>query len=88
MTKIEKAVKIVSDLYEFYRKIPKVSDQKMTREKEHRLSKDQKAAARTPEGPSSQHRRSDNSGAPSGRSISFLGKERILIDFAPETGSI
>jgi hypothetical protein len=26
MTRIEKAVKIVSDLYEFYRKIPKIPD--------------------------------------------------------------
>jgi hypothetical protein len=27
MTRIEKAVKIVSDLYEFYRRIPKIAEQ-------------------------------------------------------------
>ena len=35
MTRIEKAVKIVSDLYDFYRKIPKVSSQSPVREEQH-----------------------------------------------------
>ncbi len=35
MTRIEKAVKIVSDLYDFYRKIPKVSSQSPAREEKH-----------------------------------------------------
>jgi hypothetical protein len=35
MTKIEKAVKIVSDLYEFYRKIPKVSSHGSARDEKH-----------------------------------------------------
>jgi len=34
MTRIEKAVKIVSDLYDFYRKIPKVSTRRPTRDEE------------------------------------------------------
>lgn len=35
MTRIEKAVKIVSDLYEFYRKIPKVSNLSSVRDEKH-----------------------------------------------------
>jgi hypothetical protein len=32
MTKIEKAVRIVSDLYDFYRHIPKITSQNLVRE--------------------------------------------------------
>ena len=35
MTRIEKAVKNLSDLYDFYRKIPKVSTQNPVREEKH-----------------------------------------------------
>ncbi len=35
MTRIEKAVKIVSDLYDFYRRIPKISEQDTVREEKH-----------------------------------------------------
>jgi len=35
MMKIEKAVKIVSDLYEFYRKIPKVSNSNPVSDERH-----------------------------------------------------
>ena len=35
MTRIEKAVKIVSDLYDFYRRIPKVSNQSPARSEKH-----------------------------------------------------
>lgn len=35
MTRIEKAVRIVSDLYEFYQKIPKVSNQSPVRDEKH-----------------------------------------------------
>jgi len=35
MTRIEKAVKIVSDLYDFYRQIPKISAQDPVREEKH-----------------------------------------------------
>lgn len=34
MTKIEKAVKIVSDLYDFYRKIPSISSNQSVRDEE------------------------------------------------------
>ncbi len=32
MTKIEKAVRIVSDLYEFYRRVPKIAEKDLVRE--------------------------------------------------------
>ena len=35
MTRIEKAVKIVSDLYDFYRQIPKIPKQDPIREEKH-----------------------------------------------------
>ena len=35
MTRIEKAVKIVSDLYDFYRQIPKIPKQDPVREEKH-----------------------------------------------------
>lgn len=35
MTKIEKAVKTVSDLYEFYRKIPKLLSHHSAKDDEH-----------------------------------------------------
>ena len=35
MTRIEKAVRIVSDLHEFYRKIPKVSNHSPVRDEKH-----------------------------------------------------
>ena len=35
MTRIEQAVKIVSDLYDFYRKIPKVSNVSSVRDEKH-----------------------------------------------------
>jgi hypothetical protein len=35
MTRIEKAVKIVSDLYEFYQEVPKVSNQSPVRDEQH-----------------------------------------------------
>jgi hypothetical protein len=35
MTRIEQAVKIVSDLYEFYRKIPKVSNLSSVSDEKH-----------------------------------------------------
>jgi hypothetical protein len=35
MTRIEKAVKIVSDLYDFCRRIPKVSNQSPARDEKH-----------------------------------------------------
>lgn len=35
MTKIEKAVKVVSDLYDFYRKIPRISSHQSVRDEEH-----------------------------------------------------
>ena len=35
MTRIEKAVKIVSDLYDFYRQIPKIPKQDPMREEKH-----------------------------------------------------
>jgi hypothetical protein len=34
MTKIEKAVKIVSDLYDFYRQIPKIPQRHLVKEEE------------------------------------------------------
>jgi hypothetical protein len=33
MTRIEKAVKIISDLYDFYRRIPKIPKKDLVREK-------------------------------------------------------
>ncbi len=35
MTRIEKAVKLVSDLYDFYRQIPKIPKQDPVREEKH-----------------------------------------------------
>ncbi len=35
MTRIEKAVKIVSDLYDFYRQIPKIPQQNLTGEEKN-----------------------------------------------------
>ena len=35
MTRIEKAVKVVSDLYDFYRQIPKIPEQDPVREEKH-----------------------------------------------------
>jgi hypothetical protein len=35
MTRIEKAVKLVSDLYDFYRQIPKISERDLVRQEKH-----------------------------------------------------
>lgn len=35
MTRIEKAVKEVSDLYDFYRQIPKISRENLAKEEKH-----------------------------------------------------
>ena len=59
MTRIEKAVKIVSDLYDFYRKIPKISDQNVVRKKRHSKTLHRTArepVSRSPESPLA-HRR-------------------------------
>ena len=49
MTRIEKAVKIVSDLYDFYRKIPKVSNQSPMRDEQpNRAAGDLSPPAPTP----------------------------------------
>jgi hypothetical protein len=46
MTRIEKAVKIVSDLYDFYRKIPKISNQSLVRNEKHNEALQQTARER------------------------------------------
>jgi hypothetical protein len=46
MTRIEKAVKIVSDLYDFYRKIPKISSQRPVRDEKHSQELRRKARER------------------------------------------
>jgi hypothetical protein len=59
MTRIEKAVKIVSDLYDFYRQIPKIPKQDLVREEKHNQALQRTAlerAPRSPEGPSARRR--------------------------------
>ncbi|MGA2939554.1 MAG: hypothetical protein ABSF52_20985 [Syntrophobacteraceae bacterium] len=51
MTRIEKAVKIVSDLFDFYRQIPKIPEQDPVREEKHgqALQAEQKGDPMNPE---------------------------------------
>ncbi len=59
MTRIEKAVRIVSDLYDFYRQIPKTSDQNVVRKERHGQTLHptaQEPISRSPESPLA-HRR-------------------------------
>lgn len=51
MTRIEKAVKIVSDLYDFYRQIPKIPKQDPAREEKHNKSPQRTARERAPHTP-------------------------------------
>ena len=53
MTRIEKAVKIVSDLYDFYRQIPKISKQDVVREEKHGQALQRTARERAPHSPES-----------------------------------
>jgi hypothetical protein len=53
MTRIEKAVKIVSDLYDFYRQIPKISRQDPVREEKHNEALQRTAQERAPLSPES-----------------------------------
>ena len=46
MTKVEKAVKIVSDLYNFYRKIPRISNHQSVRDEEHNQALQRTASER------------------------------------------
>jgi hypothetical protein len=48
MTRIEKAVKIVSDLYDFYRQIPKIPEQNPVREEKHNRALRRTAHERMP----------------------------------------
>ena len=49
MTKMEKAVKIVSDLYDFYRKIPRISSHQSARDEEHNQALQRTAHERVPQ---------------------------------------
>lgn len=51
MTRIEKAVKIVSDLYDFYRQIPKIAKQNPAREEKHDQAHQRTALERAPHSP-------------------------------------
>jgi len=53
MTRIEKAVKIVSDLYDFYRQIPKIPKQDLVREEKHNQVLQRTARKRAPHSPES-----------------------------------
>jgi hypothetical protein len=54
MTRIEKAVKIVSDLYDFYRQIPKIPQQNLAGEEKHNQAPQ----------PTERKRAPDSSGSP------------------------
>ncbi len=53
MTTIEKAAKIVSDLYDFYRKIPKIPRQDLVREEKPNQALHRTARERAPHSPES-----------------------------------